>query len=155
MSTDDYELSEDQRAHLVALLDRIVPPFPARGMPGAGELGVGQTIEAELRRSPQFRLVVEPGLAAYAALSRASAADDVDLMKAVQTAAPALVPTLLFHTYIAYYQHPRVTEQLGLHGRPPHPNGYAMDPSDLSILDPVRRRGKLYRDVAPTTSEGK
>jgi hypothetical protein len=147
MSAGDYKLSEDQRAHLVAVLDRIIPPSPERGLPGAGELGVADTIEAELRRSPQLRLVVEPGLAACAALSRASAAEDADLMTAVQTAAPALVPTLLFHTYIAYYQHPRVTEQLGLQGRPPHPIGYPMEASDLSILDPVRRRGKLYRDM--------
>jgi len=150
MSEDD-QLSDDERAHLSAVLDRIIPPCPARGLPGAGELGVGDTIEAELRRNPQLRLVLEPGLAAYAALSRASTADDTDLMAAVQTAAPALVPTLLFHTYIAYYQHPRVTAQLGLHGRPPHPIGYSMDPSDLSILDPVRLRGQRYRDVTERT----
>ena len=35
---------------------------------------------------------------------------------------------------------------LGLEPRPPHPEGYEMAASDFSILDPVRKRSKLYRD---------
>jgi hypothetical protein len=33
-----------------------------------------------------------------------------------------------------------------MEARPPHPKGYEMAPHDLSLLDPVRRREKLYRD---------
>jgi hypothetical protein len=59
---------------------------------------------------------------------------------------PAFVPTLTFHAYVGYYQHPRVIAALGLEPRPPHPEGYAMEPNDLSLLDPVRDRPKFYRE---------
>ena len=48
-------------------------------------------------------------------------------------------------TYMAYYSNDRVLEGLGLEPRPPHPGGYAMEPNDLTLLDDVRRRPKLYR----------
>jgi len=53
---------------------------------------------------------------------------------------------LMFHAYIGYYQHPRVIEGLDLPPRPPHPKGYEMAPNDLSLLEPVRKRGKAYRE---------
>ena len=58
-----------------------------------------------------------------------------------------LCPTLTFVAYVGYYQHPRVVAALGLEHRPPHPKGHEMEASDLTLLDPVRRRGKLYREV--------
>jgi hypothetical protein len=57
-----------------------------------------------------------------------------------------LVLPLTLHAFTGYYQHPRVVEALGLEARPPHPKGYHMEPNDLSLLDAVRRRAKLYRD---------
>jgi hypothetical protein len=58
----------------------------------------------------------------------------------------AFVLPLTFHTYAGYYQHTRVVEALGLEARAPHPKGYHMEPNDLSLLDGVRRRPKLYRE---------
>ncbi len=153
MTDSDYRLSDEQRRHLAGLLDCIIPPSTKYDLPGAGELGVGAFIEAELLRNPQLRLVVEPGLALFAAQSREP--DSGTAMQRLQADAPALIPTLLFHAYVAYYQNPRITQVLGLGGRPPHPGGYPMAASDLSILDPVRRRGKLYRDAGSATPEGK
>ena len=60
--------------------------------------------------------------------------------------APAVFQTLLVHAYRDYYQHPRVVEALGLEPRPPFPKGFEVAPSDLTLLDPVRRRRKMYRD---------
>jgi hypothetical protein len=48
--------------------------------------------------------------------------------------------------YSGYYQHPRVVEALGLEARAPHPKGFSMEPDDWTILDPVRARGKMYRE---------
>jgi len=31
--------------------------------------------------------------------------------------------------------------------RPPFPKGFTIEEGDWTLLDPVRRRGKLYRDV--------
>jgi hypothetical protein len=36
---------------------------------------------------------------------------------------------------------------LDLEPRPPHPKGFTMPENDLGLLDPVRARGKLWRDA--------
>ena len=63
------------------------------------------------------------------------------------TTQPAFLPSLTFHAYVAYYQDGRVALALGLEDRPPYPQGYDMPPNDLSLLDPVRERPKLYREA--------
>ena len=63
----------------------------------------------------------------------------------IATREPAFLPGLVFHTYAGYYQHDRVFEALGLEARPPHPKGYETEANDLTLLDPVRRRRRLYR----------
>jgi hypothetical protein len=64
------------------------------------------------------------------------------------------VQSLTFPLYIAYYQHPRVLEALGREARPPHPEGYEIEPFDPSLLEPVRRRPKLYREVCAGVRPG-
>ena len=68
-----------------------------------------------------------------------------DALRELASEQPGFLPGLLFQTYAAYYQHPRVLEGLGLEPRPPHPKGYAMEDGDLALLDAVRRRPPLYR----------
>ena len=58
-----------------------------------------------------------------------------------------LVPSLMFLAYTTYYVEDRVIAALGLEPRPPHPKGFVMGASDPALLDPVRARGKLYREV--------
>ena len=58
---------------------------------------------------------------------------------------PDFVPGILFPTYVAYYQHPRVLEGLGQEPRPPFPKGYSLPPFDESLLAPVRSRGLRLR----------
>jgi hypothetical protein len=41
---------------------------------------------------------------------------------------------------------PRVLEALGVEPRPPHPAGYATVEGDPSLLEPVRQRGRTYRE---------
>jgi hypothetical protein len=60
---------------------------------------------------------------------------------------PAFVPTLAFNVYGAYYRHPRVTRALGIEAWPPHPKGYAMEPTSSARLDGMRRRSPMYRTV--------
>ena len=71
----------------------------------------------------------------------------LEALNQVAAAQPVFLPGLVFQTYLAYYQHARVVEALGMPPRPPFPLGYEMQPSDLdSLLGEVRQRGKLYRD---------
>ncbi len=147
-------LTDEQRRNFAALLNQIIPSCPERSLPGAGEAGVGADIETSFATSPELRLVVEPGLAAFQSLLTSASAGRIDdlapeqlatLVAELQSQQPALLPTLTFHAYISYYQKPEVQEALGIPPRPPHPEGYEMEPFDDALLETVQKRPKLYR----------
>lgn len=146
MSEAPFEFNSHQRKLLTAALDQIIPPDEERGLPGAGEVGIADFIEEILRTNPAQQLAVVPGLEAFGALL-ASTGSPEQAFEQVQEKEPGFVPTVVFHTYSGYYQHPRVMEALGIEPRPPHPQGYEMEPFDPALLAKVRQRGKLYRDA--------
>lgn len=129
--TQGPELSENEQRALDAVLDEIIPPGGDRGMPGAGQVGVARYVDAALRPTPALHQMVREGVAALAELASSQ---------------HALPPLLVLHAYAGYYQQPRVLEALGIEPRPPHPAGYATVEGDLSLLEPVRQRGRTYRE---------
>ncbi len=146
MSDNDYTLDELQRRHLALVLDQIIPPDSARGMPGGGEAGLVDFVEGVLQSEPAQRLGIEPGLAAFGELLEKTGSAEA-AYEEVQAEQPGFIPTLVFHAYAGYYQNPRVLEAIGMEARPPHPQGYEMEPFDPTLLEKVRERGKIYRDV--------
>jgi hypothetical protein len=150
MKNSDTVFPEDQQRVLTSVLDEIIPPSADGRLPGAGQLGLaGYVIEA-MQKTPELAAMVVQGLsdldtqargrkaASFAALSREA---KLQLLNEWGFVLP-----LTLHTFTGYYQHPRVVEALGLEARAPHPKGYHMEPNDLSLLDAVRRRPKLYRE---------
>ncbi len=147
--------SPDEARVLSAVLDEIVPPRADGALPGAGALGLIARIETAVRESPDLRPAISQGLAALEERARCRGAASfpelardarLEVLNELASSAPAFLPALIFQTYVGYYEHPRVMEALGLEARPPHPKGYAMDPGDFSLLDPVRERRKMYRE---------
>ena len=55
--------------------------------------------------------------------------------------------TLAQQTVTCYYQNDRVLEAIGVGARPPFPEGYQVPSGDLSLLEPVRGRGRIYREA--------
>lgn len=151
--TTDADLSPDQSATLAEILDALIPAR-ADGVPGAGALGLAASVADAVQRTPGLLPLLARGLEALRDLARQRDPRGLDaltpeqrrdLLHAAEAAVPALLPALVFHAYAAYYRHPRVLEALGLEARPPFPDGYEQEPNDLSLLDTVRRRPKLYR----------
>jgi len=149
-SADKSGFSEDEKNVLVSVLDEIIPPSGDGKFPGAGQAGVGGYIEKALEGTPDLRSMIAQGLAELDDLGRGRGAagfsalpreTKVDLLNQ-----QGFVLPLTLHAYAGYYQNPRVVAALGLEPRPPHPKGYEMEPNDLTLLDPVRRRPKLYRE---------
>jgi hypothetical protein len=140
---------------LSAVLDRIIPPSGDGRLPGAGELGLGAGIQAALRETPEQITRIAQGLASLDQIARRRGSEDfsaladpeqLEALRELETARPDFLPGLIFRTYTGYYRSPRVLEGLGLEPRPPHPEGYEMEPGDFSLLGAVRRRTKLYRE---------
>ena len=150
--TNDSGFSSHEARALASVLDEIIPPSGDGRLPGAGEVGLVRYIE---QHAPELRPTIVQGLSAldelahgrgagdFAALSRE---DKLEALNQVATAQPAFLPGLILQCYVGYYQNDRVLEGLGLEPRPPYPEGYKLEPTDLGLLDGVRRRNKLYRD---------
>jgi hypothetical protein len=150
--TNDSCFSPHEERELASVLDEVIPPSGDGRLPGAGEAGLVRYIE---QHAPELRPTIVQGLSAldelasgrgarsFAALSRE---EKLEALNELATVQPAFLPGLILQTYVGYYQNDRVLEGLGLEPRPPYPDGYKMEPTDLSLLDGVRRRNKLYRD---------
>ena len=146
--------TDAQRELLTRVLDRIVPA--GGGLLGAGELGVGEFVESSVLTSPeQTRLLVDglklievtsgrSGSEAYGELDD-DARDEV--LRDVESTSPEFFDELVRLTYVGYYSQPRVAAALGLEARPPQPLGFDMQQGDLSLVENVRERGPVYRDV--------
>jgi len=147
-------LTDTQRSLLVAVVDRIIP---AEGSaPGAGRMGAGEALEAEVATSASERRsfldgLSAIGLAAWRTYDRAfvdldgSSQDEV--LRAVESEEPSFFSFLVSRTYRAYYSNPDVLAALGIDARPPQPLGHTLPPFDPSLLARARERGPIYRKV--------
>jgi len=152
---------EDRSGALLReVLDEIIPPSADGSFPGAGELGVGEQVADVLAQQPEFGRVIEQGLASIRRLAESrnssgfgglSRSERAALLREIEAAEPAFFGALVMHTYFGYYTDRRITDRLGVRN-PPQPDGYDLEPGDLSLLDPVRARPKLWRD-APAREE--
>jgi hypothetical protein len=150
----DAKLSATQTQTLDAVLDELIPPSADGRLPGAGEIHLGAAVEKALLQNPGMAPVIHQGLTLADAIARAhglegfgaaSGTDRAAMMKELEAQDAGFVMTLMFIAYAAYYKDGAVLEGLGLEPRPPHPQGYSMEPHDLTLLDAVRRRGRMFR----------
>jgi hypothetical protein len=146
-------MTADRNDALTAILDCLIPADPARGLPAAGALGLASYVTEKLGEA---LLSLQPGFEALDAEAQQRAGrpfaelEPREASEVLRTQAdrdPGFLAALLFHTYAGYYQNPAVLEALGMEGRPPHPKGYELEAGDLTLLDPVRARPALYREV--------
>jgi hypothetical protein len=141
--------SDAERSVLTLVLDAIIPASSDGKLPGAGEAGVADYIDRVLRTMTDLLAMVTDGLAelersARERHGRAFTALDPDQRAALLSEQGFVFP-LTLHTYAGYYQTAPIVEALGLEARAPHPGGYTMEPNDLTLLEPVRRRPKMFR----------
>jgi hypothetical protein len=147
---------DDQTTRMVAdLLDLVIPPTADGRLPGASALGLAEHVARTVDRTPMLAGVVEYGLSALrdAAAQRnpggwtaLSAGEKADVWATFAASDQFFLPALLFLAYSGYYLDPRVLDRLGMEARAPHPVGYPMSPDDWTLLEPVRRRGKMFRE---------
>jgi hypothetical protein len=147
-------LNDDQRRALGPLLDGYIPRSADGTLPSAGELGVAADLDEALQRVPAMHAMVVRSLAALDRLAEARGAarftalapeQQAEVMTELSCSEDAFPPMMMLYTFGCYYKHPRILAHYGLEARPPHPKGYEVAPTDLSLLDPVRKRGSIYR----------
>ena len=156
MNENENGFSTHERRLLAHVLDVIIPPRADGALPGAGELGLVEHVDRALDPTPDTRPMISEGLAAVSRLAaerNPAGFEALDLeertalLNELSESQPTFLPSLLFHTYLGYYQNARVLEGLGMEGRPPYPKGYELEVGDLSLLEKVKKRDKLFREV--------
>jgi hypothetical protein len=143
-------LTEKQQQTLMAVLNLIIPPSDDGRMPGAAEYDIWGYVGAEAHPliRDQLERLNEQALAQhdkpFAALDEAAAQS---MVTQIQTAESDFMRDLANQTVACYYQQDRVLIAIGMEARAPFPRGYEVAAGDLSLLDPVRARGRVYRQV--------
>jgi hypothetical protein len=149
----DATLNSDQQRTFVAILDMIIPASDDRRFPSAADMDVLGYIA---KTDPQLLDTVRTELDRLNAVSEdlygvtfgdAGETHRQGLLDEIRGAEPQFLGGLALQTVTLYYQDDRVMEAIGMEARPPFPKGYEVVAGDLSLLDPVRARGQVYRDV--------
>ena len=147
----DAPLTSQQRRNLDIVLAMIVPASADGRKPSAAEVDVLGYIRAheseslaslgaELDRIDAEAQARHGGSFAVLAAERRQA-----LVDELRHQEPQFLRNLALQTVTCYYGDDRVLQSLGLEVRPPFPKGYEVPVGDLTLLEPVRRRGRIYR----------
>jgi hypothetical protein len=138
------------------MMDTLIPASADGRMPGASEAGAAEWVARAIERAPERRALVSRGVRLADDLAREQsgrcfadleAPARKEVVEALGAKDPDAFRELLTLVARGYYQHPRVLAGIGLEPRPPHPEGYAVEPTDFALLDGVRRGGRRYREV--------
>ena len=146
-------MDEEQERTLIVLLNLIIPPSKDRTMPGAADIGFIAYIQQE-----NHVLWIRDGLLTIAGsshdkygteFSALTGSEQTQLIDELRRRLNRFFIRLTNLVMECYYQHDRVLEAIGLEARAPFPEGYAVEEGDLTLLEPVAQRVKLYRDPFP------
>ena len=147
------ELTEKQQKTLNVVLDCIIPPSPERSLPGASEVGIWAFI-VRLANSEAAGIAEDiDWLGMQAAELLGEALEDVDkaqtlrCLARIREANPGRLDQLARLTMSCYYQHDAVLAGIGMEPRPPFPLGHTVVPGNLTLLEPVKQRGPIFRRV--------
>ncbi len=139
-NTSEY-FSAVKREVMRLVAGAIIPADPARDMPGADDPAILDDILASAGRDAD-------DLARALDILGAEGAQITDASLArFRDDHPALAGVLSLVIAQCYYRDDRVLVAIGMEPRAPFPKGYEVAQGDWSLLDPVRARGPIYRDV--------
>lgn len=143
----DTELTRAELQDFRQLAGFMVPASPECGVPGADD----ETIFADIIRSlGRDKGAVRKALAMLREMARG---DFAGLAEAEETAKALLerkgepIAALGRAVLQCYYRDDRVIIALGLEPRPPFPKGHILEQGDWTLLDAVRGRPRMWRDV--------
>lgn len=149
-------LSPQEQRELRAVAAVMIPADSAFDVPGADDPAIFADIVASLGRDLGMVRTALAALAvasggAFGALDPAQREDvAISYLARGDSAAITLGRVVLQ----CYYRDDRVMRALGLEPRAPFPKGHPLQQGDLSLLDPVRARPKLWRDAPRADTAG-
>jgi hypothetical protein len=83
------------------------------------------------------------------AFLRADAAGRIASVRQVEVEMPGPFQALVALVLRDYYEAEMVLLAMGWRTEPPQPQGHVLPPFDEALLEPVKRRGRMWRESAP------
>jgi hypothetical protein len=154
MSIEKNHVSEnldvEQERTLMAIVNLIIPPSEDGKMPSAADVGFLAYMYNE-NFLPWIRegliVIIEESQNKYGQeFSALSSSEQTRLIDKLRRRLLQFFNRLTTRVIQCYYQHDEVLEAIGLEARPPFPEGYLLEEGDLTLLEPVFLRGKIYRN---------
>jgi hypothetical protein len=142
-------LTSEQIRDLRALAGVMIPASATYGVPGADDELIFNDIARSLERDHGDVCRALAHLAALAGGAFAELAPQrrTEVAAIFREAGGAPLAALARVVLLCYYRDDRVMRSLGLEPRPPFPKGHVVEQGDWSLLDPVRARPPIYRQV--------
>src|ERR1700752_4543367 len=142
-------LTAEQARDLRALAGIIIPPSATYGVPGADDDKIFNDILNSLERDRDeiCRALAQLARLAGGAFAGLEPARRAEVAAAFRESGGAPLAALVRVVLLCYYRDDRVMRSLGKEPRPPFPKGHVVEQGDWSLLEPVRRRPRLYRVV--------
>ena len=142
-------LTAVQRRNLRAVAALIIPADAALGMPGADDARIVADIESSIGRDAQavLQALARLDALAHGVFADLPGAQQQEAAGRLRESEPTLAAVLEAVTAQAYYRDDRVMQAIGMEVRAPFPKVFELEAGDLSLLDPVRARTKVYREV--------
>jgi hypothetical protein len=131
----------------------LIPASRDGKMPSARSLDLYADISGMPHKD---RMLFETGLAEIQTRSRMLHGVDFALLDASNKRAlidelraerAPFIQSFMTHTVARYLVHDRVMPLIGLEARAPWPKGHQVAQGDWSLIDVVRKRGKIYRII--------
>jgi hypothetical protein len=142
-------LTAEQIRDLRALAGSIIPPSATYGVPGADDEKIFSDILNSLERDRDdiCRALAQLATIAGGAFADLEPARRAEVAATFRQAGGAPLAALVRVVLLCYYRDDRVMRSLGQEPRPPFPKGHVVEQGDWSLLEPVRKRPRLYRVV--------
>ena len=137
-------LSDDQRRTLRCLAEMMIPASAEYDVPSAADDAIFADILRSFGRDQHHVMTVLCDLEGFADLDLPERRSRVAQLLEQRSEALKGVNSVILQ---CYYRDDRVMRSLGMEPRPPFPNGHEVEQGDWSLLDPVRKRPRLYREV--------
>jgi len=147
-------LTEPESRELRRLASFMVPANSQYGVPGADDALIFADILRSLGRDQQdvrkaLAMLRESAGGDFATIANSDA--EAHAMALLARQGPEI--TALGRAVLqCYYRDDRVIVSLGLEPGPPFPKGRTVERGDWSLLDAVRERPPMWRDVGPVSS---
>ena len=129
---------------LMALLDLMIPADPIRGLPSGSCVGFQPSPLAWENLKILDEASMQKHEKTFASIIRPQQIELIKSLKRPQQTSFSRLARLLAE---CYYSQPEVARIIGAGEEPPFPEGYRVEEGDLSLLEPVYLRGRIYRDV--------